>query len=189
MSVGATELRRGMAILFKDDIHIVVDTDHVKPGKGPAYCQAKLKNFKTGAIVNNRYRSQEQIETVFLEGKEMEYSYSDGDNHYFMDGESFELVPLPGDLLGEDGALYLMPQIKVQVQLYEGNPVSLTLPHTVTMKVTDTPPSIKGATATNQNKQATLETGLSVMVPPFVEPNELIRVDTRTGEYMERVKE
>jgi len=187
MSIGATELRRGMAIMHKDEIHIVVDTDHVKPGKGPAYCQAKLKNFRSGAVVSNRFRSSEQIESVFLEAKEMEFSYEDGTGHHFMDPDTFEIVPLPADLIGE-GAQYLMPQMKVQLQVYEGTPVSFTLPHTVVMEVKDTPPAIKGATATNQYKDATLETGLHVMVPPFVEPGEKIRVDTRTGEYVERVK-
>jgi len=188
MSIKATELRRGLAILHKDDIHIVVDTEHVMPGKGPAYCQVKLKNFKTGAVISNRFRSAEQIETVFLEGKEMEFSYADGGNFYFMDPDTYELVPLPNELIG-DGAEYLLPQVKVQVQLYEGNAVSVTLPHTVVMQVTDTPPTIKGATATNQYKEAALETGKRIMVPPFVCPKEKVRVDTRTGEYLERVKE
>jgi elongation factor P len=184
----ASEMRKGLTVKIDGKLYAIVDYTHVKLGKGGAVYQTKLKSLTDGSIQNARLRSEETIEEVFLDKRMYEYLYSSGSNHILMDTTTFDQITLDDDAFG-DGAKYLKPNSQLQVSMYEGKPMTVTLPITVDLQVTDTPPEIKGATATNQNKPATLETGLVVQVPPFVKIGELIRVDTRTGEYVTRVKE
>jgi elongation factor P len=181
-------MRKGQTVKVDDKLYVIVDYQHVKLGKGGAVYQTKLKSLTDGSIQNVRLRAEETVEEAFLDKRNYEYLYSSGSEHVLMDTENYEQITLDEDAFG-DGPKYLKPNTQLQVSMYEGKPVVVTLPNTVDLEVTDTPPEIKGATATNQNKPATLETGLIVQVPPFVKLGELIRVDTRTGEYVTRVKE
>ncbi len=187
MSINATDMKKGMFILHDDRLMQVVDYQHTKPGKGGAFLQTKLRDIRTGQMLDYRFRSSDSVEPAHLDRVEMVYSYSQGKQHYFMDMTTYEQIPLGDDILG-DAMQYLLPETPVQVRTYEGRPVVVELPGSVGLKVTDTPPALKGATATNQNKKATLETGLVIDVPPFVETGETVRVDTRSGQYLERAK-
>ncbi len=184
----ASEMRKGQILKIDGKLYAIVDFDHVKLGKGGAVYQTKLKTLTDGSIQNVRLRSEETIEEVDLDKKIYEYLYSSGDQHILMDTTTYDQISIDDDMFG-DGRKYLKPNTQLQVSAYEGRPLVVTLPITVDLKVTETPPEIKGATATNQNKPATLETGAVVQVPSFVKIGELIRVDTRTGEYVTRVKE
>jgi len=183
----ASEMRKGQILKIDGKLYAVVDFEHVKLGKGGAVYQTKLKSLTDGSIQNARLRSEETIEEVDLDKRTYEYLYSSGNQHILMDTTTYDQISIDDDVFG-DGQKYLKPNTQLQVSTYEGKPVVVTLPNTVDLKVTDTPPEIKGATATNQNKPATLETGAVVQVPSFVKIGELIRVDTRTGEYVTRVK-
>jgi elongation factor P len=184
----ASEMRKGQTVKIDGKLYAIVDYQHVKLGKGGAVYQTKLKNLIDGLIQNVRLRAEENIEEAFLDKTTYEYLYSTGDEHVLMNTVTFDQITLDDDAFG-DGPKYLKPNTQLQVSMYEGKAVVITLPNTVDLEVTDTPPEIKGATATNQNKPATLETGLVVQVPSFVKLGEMIRVDTRTGEYLTRVKE
>ena len=184
----ASEMRKGQTVKIDDKLYAIVDYQHVKLGKGGAVYQTKLKSLIDGTIQNVRLRAEETVEEAFLDKRTYEYLYSSGSEHILMDTTTYDQITLDDDAFG-DGPKYLKPNTQLQVSMYEGKPVIVTLPNTVDLKVTDTPPEIKGATATNQNKPATLETGLVVQVPPFIKLGELLRVDTRTGEYVTRVKE
>lgn len=184
----ASEMKKGQTVKVDGNLYSVVDYQHVKLGKGGAVYQTKLKSLKDGTIRDIRLRAEENIEEAYLDKREYEYLYSAGSEHVLMDMETYDQITLD-DIAFGDGVKYLKPNTKLQVSMYEGRPVVVTLPNTVDLEVTDTAPEIKGATATNQNKPATLETGLVVSVPPFVKVGEKIRVDTRTGEYLTRVKE
>ena len=184
----ASEMQKGQILKIDGKLYAIVDFEHVKLGKGGAVYQTKLKTLTDGSIQNVRLRSEETIEEVDLDKKIYEYLYSSGDQHILMDTTTYDQISIDDDMFG-DGQKYLKPNTQLQVSTYEGKPLAVTLPITVDLKVTDTPPEIKGATATNQNKPATLETGAIVQVPSFVKIGEMIRVDTRTGEYVTRVKE
>jgi elongation factor P len=183
----ASEMRKGQTVKIDDKLYAIVDFQHVKLGKGGAVYQTKLKSMADGTIQNIRLRSEETIEEAYLDKRTYEYLYSSGSEHVLMDITTYDQITLDDDAFG-DGAKYLKPNSQLQVSMFENKPVIVTLPNTVDLEITDTPPEIKGATATNQNKPATLETGLVVQVPPFIKTGELIRVDTRTGEYVTRVK-
>ncbi len=187
MAIRATEMKNGGAILIDGELYIVVSQQHTKPGKGGAFIQAKLKKYSTGQVLDRRFRSAESVEPAFLERKPMQYSYSSEGQHWFMDPETYEQVPIDQELVG-DAIGYLLSGTECQVLWYEGKAIGVDLPNVVELEVKDTPPALKGATATNQNKPATMETGISVSVPPFIEIGERIRIDTRSGEYLERVK-
>ncbi|MDR3639527.1 MAG: elongation factor P [Isosphaeraceae bacterium] len=187
MMIKATDIRRGMVITIEGVNFVVVDFAHHTPGNLRAMVQTKLRNMNSGALIDKRLRSVDQIEVPYVETKQFEYLYSAGDEHVFMDSETFDQLSFPDEILGT-AMQYLLPNSKVTVQYVGGKPVSVEVPASIDLVVTETPPSIKGATATNQYKEAVLETGLKVQVPPFVGPGEKIRIDTRTGEYMERVK-
>ncbi|MBN2128141.1 MAG: elongation factor P [Sedimentisphaerales bacterium] len=184
----ASEMRKGQTVKVDDKLYAIVDYQHVKLGKGGAVYQTKLKSLLDGTIQNIRLRAEENVEEAYLDKRNYEYLYSSGSEHVLMDTENYEQITLDDDAFG-DGPKYLKPNTPLQVSMYEGKPVVITLPNTVDLEVTETAPEIKGATATNQNKPATLETGLVVQVPPFIKLGELIRIDTRTGEYVTRVKE
>ena len=187
MMIKATDIRRGMVVTIDNTNFVVVDFAHHTPGNLRAMVQTKLRNMTSGALIEKRLRSVDQIEVPYVETKEFEYLYSSGDEHVFMDTETFDQLSFPPEVLGT-AMQYILPNHKVQVMFVDNKPVSVDVPASIDLTVVDTPPSIKGATATNQYKEATLETGLKVQVPPFVGPGEKIRIDTRTGEYIERVK-
>jgi elongation factor P len=183
----ASEMQKGQIVNIDGTLYAIVDFQHVKLGKGGAVYQTKIKSLADGSIQNARLRSEETIEEVELDKRTYEYLYSSGNQHFLMDTTTYDQITLDDEAFG-DGTKYLKPNSQLQVSMYEGKPVIVTLPITVDLQVTDTPPEIKGATATNQNKPATLETGLVVQVPAFVRAGEMIRVDTRTGQYVTRVK-
>lgn len=183
-----TEMKKGQTVLIDGKLYVVVDYQHVKLGKGGAIYQTKFKNLVDGGIRDVRLRSEETIEEAFLEKRNFEYLYSSPNEHVFMDLETYDQITLDDDGFG-DGSKYLKENEKIQISMYEGKPVVVTLPNTVDLTVKETDPEIKGATATNQYKKAVMETGLEVQVPPFIRVGEKIRVDTRTSEYVTRVKD
>jgi elongation factor P len=187
MMLKATDIRRGMVITMEGVNFVVVDFAHHTPGNLRAMVQTKLRNMNTGSLIEKRLRSVDQIEVPYVETKEYEYLYSSGDEHVFMDTESFDQLSFSAEIIGT-AMDYLLPNSRVMVKYINEKPVSIEVPDFVELTVTDTPPALAGATATNQYKEATLETGLKVGVPPFVKPGEKIRIDTRTGEYLERAK-
>lgn len=181
----ASDLRPGRAIDLDGQVWLVTAYEHVKPGKGPAYAQVKLKNLQTGANVEKRLRSTEDVNQVDLDRRDIEYLYSDQTGAVFMDVESYEQFPVPEDVLG-DKLGYIKPNTAVKGLVYEGKVLSVELPPAVDLAVSDTPPGIKNATATNQLKEATLETGLKSKVPPFINKGDVVRISTETGEYLSR---
>ncbi len=174
-----------MAVNLEGQVAVLVSLEHVKPGKGPAYVQAKMRNIFTGGITEKRLRSGEDIEQAILDRREMEYLYSDGSGAVFMDSQNYDQLTIPDDTLG-DAMLYLKPNTTINVLVYDGRVVNLELPSSVELQITETPPGIKGATATNQLKEAVCETGLKTRVPPFIKNGEVIRISTSTGEYLGR---
>jgi elongation factor P len=184
----ASEMRKGQTVKLDDKLYAIVDYQHVKLGKGGAVYQTKLKNLTDGSIQTVRLRAEEIIEEAFLDKRTYEYLYSSGSEHVLMDTSTYEQITLDDDAFG-DGPKYLKPNTQLQVSMYQGKPVIVTIPNTVDLQVTETPPEIKGATATNQPKPATLETGLVVQVPGFIKVGDTIRVDTRSSEYVTRVKD
>ncbi|MBN2456087.1 MAG: elongation factor P [Sedimentisphaerales bacterium] len=183
----ASEMRKGQTVKIDGRLCAIVDFEHVKLGKGGAVYQTKLKCLTDGSIQNARIRSEQIIEEAYLDKGTYEYLYSSASEHVLMDTSTYEQISLDDEAFS-DGSKYLKTNAQLQVSMYNGRPVVVELPNTVDLEVTDTPPEIKGATATNQNKPATLETGLVVQVPPFVKIGDAIRVDTRSGEYVTRVK-
>jgi elongation factor P len=185
--IAATQMKRGMTIKLNGELYRVFSTMHITPGNWRGMVQTKLKSLKTGSIIENRFRSEDRVEQAYLETHEMEYLYTDGTDYYFMNTASFEQIHLPMDLL-EDSVPYLTPNIRIQVEFYEGRPIGIELPPSVELKVISTEPALRGATVSNVSKPATLETGLVIQVPPFVNEGEVIRIDTTEGKYQERVK-
>ncbi len=183
----AVDIRKGKCILHDGELYIVHEAQHVAKGNKRSYMQTKLKNFKTGVINEVRFSVNDRIEVPFVESKTYEYLYREGDSFVVMDPESFDQIPVPKDIVGE-AVKYLAPNEKINCQIYDGAMISFELPHVVELTVADTPPVVKGATVTNQPKEATLETGTRVRVPAFIDCGERIRVDTRTGSYIERAK-
>lgn len=185
MSIRAVELRRGTVVEYKDGLWACVDNQKVAKGKGDSFYTIKLKNILTGQLITERFRTVDPFETVFVDRKSMEYLYSDGSSHIVMDPESYEQIELPADMIGDD-AVYLTPNIPLQIGFVEGKPITVELPNTVELTVQDTAPQVKGATATNQLKDAVCEGGAKIRVPPFVENGTVVKVDTRSGEYLGR---
>src|SRR5947207_1170375 len=177
-----------MVIVGDDNqLYHVVDRDLNTPGNWRAILQLKLKNLKTGSIAINRVRPQDKVETAYLDRRDMQYLYAEGEDFVFMDMETYDQFPLPKELLAQSMS-YLKENDTCKVTMYEGRPLDIELPPTVELKVIETEPAMKGATAAAQYKPAILETGLKVTVPPFVGVGEVIQVDTRTGEYLSRAK-
>lgn len=185
--IPATQLRVGMTILYNGEPYRVATVQHITPGNWRGMVQTKLKNLKTGSSVENRFRSEDKLEKAHLEQHEMEYLYSDGTDYHFMNSATYEQMSLSADVLG-DNVYYLTPNIKFMIEYYEGAPVGVDPPKVVELKVVETAPNMRGATVTASVKPATLETGLVVNVPPFIESGETIRVDTGEGKYLERAK-
>lgn len=184
MSIPATQMRPGMVIKFKDDLHLVFSVEHRTPGNLRAFIQAKLRNVRTGSMFVERFRSPDPIDRVIVDEVKMEFLYSDGDDYYFMD-ESFEQTMLKRDTLG-DAVDYLIPNLSINVSFHDGKAVGIELPTAVEMTVVETEPGIRSATASSVTKPAKTETGLVVQVPPFINEGEKIRVDTAEGAYMSR---
>ena len=187
MAIPATQIRRGMVIVFEGEPCRVVEFRHHTPGNLRAMIQTKLRSIRTGSSFEHRFRSADTIEKASLEQHEMEYLYSDGSHHHFMNTETFEQIALSDDELG-DAAQWLTPGLKIQVEFYEGTPIGIDLPPSLELTVTQTEPSLKGATVSNVNKPATLENGVTIQVPPFVNQGDRIRVDPGEGRYIERAK-
>ncbi len=187
MAIPATQIRRGMVIVFEGEPCRVVEFRHHTPGNLRAMIQTKLRSIRTGSSFEHRFRSVDTIEKAALEQHEMEYLYSDGSHHHFMNTETFDQTALSDEDLG-DAAQWLTPGLKIQVEFYEGTPIGIDLPPSLELTVTQTEPSLKGATVSNVNKPATLENGVTIQVPPFVNEGDRIRVDPSEGRYMERAK-
>lgn len=185
--IAATQLRVGMTILYNGEPYRVVSVQHITPGNWRGMVQTKLKSLKTGTTVENRFRSEDKIEKAHMEQHEMEYLYSSGEDYYFMNTENYEQTTLSSEELG-DNVYYLTPNIRFMVDFYEGMPVGIEPPQVVELTVTETAPNLKGATATNSLKPATLETGIVVNVPAFIGIGEKIRVDTSENKYLERAR-
>jgi elongation factor P len=183
--IAATQLRSGMIVKFNNELHSVFSMVHRTPGNLRGFVQAKMRNLRSGSMIEHRFSSEDKVERISLDEQEMEYLYDDGDNFYFMNTVSFEQMHLTKELLG-DNALYLMPQLAVSVKFYDGNPISVELPPSVEMAVLETEPGIKGATVSNVTKAAKMDTGLVVQVPPFIKEGEKIRISTMDGSYLER---
>ena len=186
MKISATEVRVGNLIEHQGKLWRVLKKDHVKPGKGGAFLQLELKESSVGTKLNERFRSEDKIEKARVEPRQMQYLYSDGGNYVFMDLESYEQIYLGADdLISQEG--FLLPNEKVQINFYNQQPIAVELPATVSLKVTETETVVKGQTAAGSGKPAVLETGLRVVVPTFVSVGDRIRVNTDTGEYIERM--
>ena len=181
----ATQIRPGMVIKFNNDLYSVFSMVHRTPGNLRAFVQVKLRNLRNGSQTEHRFSSTEQVDRAVLDEQEMSYLYDDGEAYYFMNTENYEQVHLTREFLG-DAVEYLIADLKVHVEFYEGRPISVELPATVDLKVMETEPGLKGATVSNVTKPATLETGLVVQVPPFINEGEKIRVSTVDGSYLER---
>lgn len=184
-TVQATRVRKGHLIKFNNDLCRVVETQHVTPGNLRGFVRAKLRRVRDGALFEHRFRSEDMVERAILDEREMQYLYADGTDYYFMDTSNYEQIHLSAEALG-DSASYLLPESTIRVEFYEGAAVGIELPATVDLRVQDTVPGIKGATANAQVKPATLETGLVVTVPAFINTGDVVRVNTETGEYQSR---
>src|SRR5438874_4077524 len=182
--IASTQLRPGMVVKFNNELHSVFSMVHRTPGNLRGFVQAKMRNLRTGSMIEHRFSSEDKVERVALDEHEMEYLYDDGEYFYFMNTENYEQMHLTKELLG-DATEYLIPQLKVTVEFYEGKPISVELPPTVDMTVVETEPGLKGATVSNVTKPAKLETGLVVQVPPFITEVEKILVSTAEGTYQE----
>lgn len=187
MAISANDIRKGMVILFEGTPAKVMEFHHHTPGNLRAMVQTRLRNLLTGNSFEHRFRSNDTLEKVTLEQHKMEYLYSDGSHHHFMNTETFEQIALTEDELG-DAAQWLMPGLKIEVEFYKGTPIGVALPASMELTVTQTEPQLKGATASNSNKPATLENGVTLQVPPFVAEGEKIRVNPTEARYIERVK-
>jgi elongation factor P len=186
MLIQATQLRTGMIIEYNKDLWRVMSVSHVTPGNWRGMVQTKLRNIKVGTQTENRFRSEDKVERVILSQINMAFLYQDGDDFHFMNNETFEQVTIPRELI-EDVVQLLLPNMQVEVEFYESTPLNVTLPKNVNMKVVRTDPGMRSAAVTNTLKPATLETGLVIQVPIFVEAGDTVLVDTRTGEYLTRV--
>ncbi len=185
--IPATQLRRGMIVKKDRELFSVFSAQHKTPGNLRGFVQARLRNLRSGAMIDHRFRSVDMVEKVSIEEQEMEFLYKDGTDYYFMNTETFEQIHLNESILGTS-VLFLVPNIRIKVEFYEGSPVGIDLPPAVDMEVVETEPGLKSATASNVNKPAKTETGLIVQVPPFVDAGERIRIDTSEGKYLERVR-
>jgi elongation factor P len=174
-----------MLIKVDQDLFRVLELQHVTPGNLRGFVRVKLRNIRNGSVSDQKLRSEDTLDRATLDEREMQYLYQDGADYYFMDTTSFEQIHISSEALG-DSVNYLKPEMTISVEFYGSEPVGIELPQAVDLKVTDTVPGIKGATASAQVKPATLETGLVVQVPPFVNSGDVVRVNTETGEYLSR---
>ncbi len=185
--ISAGDFRKGVTIDIDGNVFTIVDFQHVKPGKGAAFVRTRIKNVVTGAVLDRTWNPVDRVEKATIETKKMQYLYSDGELYYFMDNDTYEQLPLNKSQV-EDALMYIRENDTATIKFYKGQAFSVEPDNFVELLVTECEPGVKGDTATNVTKQATLETGAVVNVPMFVNQGEVIRIDTRTGEYMERVK-
>ena len=183
--ISAGDFRNGVTFEMDSNVYQIIEFQHVKPGKGAAFVRTKLKNVITGATVEQTFRPTDKMPKAHIERKDMQYSYNDGDLYYFMDQETFDMLPLNSSQLG-DALKFVKENDIVRILSYKGNVFGVEPPNFVELTVTATEPGVKGNTATGATKPATLETGAVINVPLFINEGEVIRIDTRTGEYMER---
>jgi len=187
VSVSTNDLKNGMTLELAGVLFQVLEFQHVKPGKGGAFVRTKLRNVKTGAVLEKTFNAGVKVGLAIVERKDMQYLYRDGDSLVFMDMESYDQVPVPVDIAG-GAERYLSEGSTAQVAMHQGNPIAVDLPASLALTITETQPAVKGDTRQAALKPATLETGIVVQVPLFVETGERVKVDTRTGQYIERVK-
>ena len=185
--ITAGDFRNGKTFEMDGKVMQVIEFQHVKPGKGAAFVRTKMKNVVTGAVTETSFNPTAKFEQAFVDRKDMEYSYNDGDLYYFMDPESYELVPINKDVLG-DNFKFVKENMVCKIMSYKGSVFGVEPPNFVELEVTESDPGVKGDTATNVTKPAILETGAEIKVPLFINPGDRIRIDTRTGEYLERCK-
>jgi elongation factor P len=183
--IASTQMRPGMVIKFNNELFSIFSVNHRTPGNLRGFVQAKMRNLRSGSMIEHRFSSEDRVERALLEEIEMEYLYDDGEYYYFMNTENYEQMHLTKDILG-DSVRFLIAQLHVKVEFFEGKPISVELPPTVDMTVVETEPGIKGASVSNVTKPAKLETGLVVQVPPFIAEGEKIRISTAEGTYQER---
>ena len=184
--ISAGDFRNGVTFELDGNVYQIVEFQHVKPGKGAAFVRTKIKNIITGGVVEKTFRPTEKMPKAHIERKDMEYSYNDGDLYYFMDQETFDMIPIGKDQIG-DSLKFVKENDVCKILSYKGIVFGIEPPTFVELAIAETEPGVAGNTATNATKPATLETGAVIMVPLFVDGSDIIRVDTRTGEYMERV--
>lgn len=183
--VTAGDFRNGVTFEMDGNVYSIIEFQHVKPGKGAAFVRTKIRNVISGSVTEKTFNPNDKYPTAFIERKDMEYLYNDGDLYYFMDSETYEQLPISPNVLG-DNFRFVKENMVCKVLSYKGNVFGIEPPNFVELQVTETEPGVKGDTATNVTKPATLETGAEIKVPIFINEGEMIRVDTRTGEYMER---
>jgi translation elongation factor P len=183
--ITAGDFRNGVTFEMDGNVYSIVEFQHVKPGKGAAFVRTKIKNVINGGVTERTFNPTEKFPTAFIERKDMQYSYNDGDLYYFMDLETYDQIPINRSVLG-DNFKFVKEEMVCKILSYKGNAFGIEPPYFVDLKVTKTDPGFKGDTATNATKPATLETGAEIRVPLFIDEGEMIRIDTRTGEYMER---
>ncbi len=183
--ISTGDLKRGMTVELDGDLWNILEYHHIKIGRGSAQVRLKIRNLKSGSTVERTFQSGEKFRRAIIDRKPVQYLYREGDTYYFMDTETYEQIHMSADALG-DSVGFLKPEMTIRVEFYGSQAVGIELPQTVDLKVVETVPGIKGATATNQMKPATLETGVVVQVPPFIDEGDVIRVNTDTGEYLAR---
>ncbi len=185
--ISASDFRNGMTFEMDNQVMQVIEFQHVKPGKGAAFVRTKMRNVITGGVTETSFNPTAKFEEAFVERKDMEYSYNDGDLYYFMDGETYELVPIDAAVLG-DSFRFVKENMPCKINSYKGKVFAVEPPTFVELVITETDPGFKGDTATNVTKPASLETGTEIKVPLFINPGDKVKIDTRTGEYLERCK-
>ena len=183
--VSAGDFRNGMTFDMDGDVYQIIEFQHVKPGKGAAFVRTKIRNVISGAVVDRTFNPTDKFPTAYIERRDMQFLYQDGDLYYFMDNETYEQEPIDGHKLG-DNFQFVKENMECKILSYKGNVFGVEPPTFVELQITKTEPGIKGDTATNATKPATLETGAEIRVPLFINEGDMIRIDTRTGEYMER---
>ena len=186
MKISTSDFNTGLTIEMDGEVYTIVDYQHSKSGRGGAFVRTKLKNVENGNIVKKTFQSGDKVSKAYVEKKPYQYLYRDGDDYIFMDKETYEQIPLREDDLG-DGIKYLKDNMDLKLLIYEGRPIGIDLPTFVELAVAQAAPSIRGDTVSGGTKRAKLETGLEVQVPLFIEPGDILKVDTRTGEYIERI--
>ena len=184
-TIQATKMRKGTLVKIGNDLFRVLELQHVTPGNLRGFVRVKFRNIRSGTLSDQKLRSEDTVERALLDEREMQYMYGDGTDYYFMDTSSYEQIHISGEVLG-DSVNYLIAEMLINVEFYGTEPVGIELPQTVDLLVQDTPPAIKGSTANAQLKPATVETGLVVQVPPFINVGDKIRVNTESGEYQAR---
>ncbi|MCK8817497.1 elongation factor P [Natroniella sulfidigena] len=184
--ISTNEFRTGLTIELDGDLYKIVNYDHVKPGKGGAFLQTKLKNIETGQTMNKRFRAGEKVNKAHIETRTYQFLYKGGTDYTFMDKETYEQITLDQEEIGE-AAKFIKENSDIEIQLYQGNPIGVDVPVFVELAVADAPPAVAGNTVSGASKTVTLETGTEVSVPLFIEAGDILKIDTRTGEYIERV--